>query len=71
MNIKSVIDILESELRKHSEHLEITICGGAAIQLLGYNNRPTKDIDVIVPTIPEHLQPLIKSIANTHQLAED
>jgi len=71
MNIQSILNILEAELKGHSETLEITICGGAAIQLLGYSNRPTKDIDVIVPTIPEHLQPLIKSIANTHQLAED
>ena len=71
MNSESILNIFEAELQGHSEHLEITICGGAAIQLLGYSNRPTKDIDVIVPTIPEHLQPLIKSIANTHQLAED
>jgi len=71
MNIPWILNTLEAELKGLSETLEITICGGAAIQLLGYSNRPTKDIDVIVPTIPEHLQPLIKSIANTHQLAED
>ncbi len=71
MNTKAILNILEAELKVHSETLEITICGGAAIQLLGYSNRPTKDIDVIVPTIPDRLQPLIKSIAYTHQLADD
>ena len=71
MNSESILKIFESELQGHSEHLEITICGGAAIQLLGYSNRPTKDIDVIVPTIPAHLHPLIQSIAQKHNLAED
>ncbi len=55
MNSESILKIFESELQVHSEHLEITICGGAAIQLLGYSNRPTKDIDVIVPTIPAQI----------------
>jgi hypothetical protein len=71
MNILSILDILEAKLSHHAKELDLTICGGAAIHLLGYSNRPTKDIDVIVPIIPESLDTLIQEVATEHHLAND
>jgi hypothetical protein len=71
MNIRKVIESLESKLTTRGESLELMICGGAAIHLLGYSNRPTKDIDVILPKISEGFTPLIQEIAKEQNLAEN
>lgn len=71
MNIRAILDILEAKLIEQSDILDITICGGAAIHLLGYSNRPTQDIDVICPKLPPTLTPLIQQMAQEYQLAED
>ena len=71
MNIQNTIQLLEQKLARINQSLEITICGGAAIHLLGYSNRPTKDIDVLIPTLPDFLTPLIQEISKEYQLPRD
>lgn len=71
MNIKETIEAFEQKLAQINQSLEIIICGGAAIHLLGYSNRPTKDIDVLLPKLPDFLTPLIEDIAQENQLPKD
>ena len=71
MKVYDIIQVLEVKLAELDLYLEITICGGAAIQMLGYSNRPTKDIDVILPKLPDMVTPLIREIAQEHHLAKD
>lgn len=71
MNIKETINVFEQKLTSINQSLEIIICGGAAIHLLGYSNRPTKDIDVLLPKLPDFLSPLIQEIAQEHRLPKD
>ena len=71
MNIKDIINAFEQKLAGIKQSLEMIICGGAAIHLLGYSNRPTKDIDVLLPKLPTSLDPIIQEIALEHQLPKD
>ena len=70
MHILQTLDSLDSKLDAHEIPLDLTICGGAAIHLLGYSNRPTKDIDVICPPLPKFLAPILQDIAEAHQLTD-
>lgn len=52
--------------------LEISICGGAALNLLGYIERVTKDIDIVSPNeLPTKFKDAIKITADYFDLKPD
>ncbi len=52
--------------------LEVSICGGAAINLLGFIQRVTKDIDIVSPEIlPETFREAVKITADYFGLKSD
>lgn len=54
------------------EALEIFICGGAALNLLGYIKRVTKDVDIVAPEIlPEKFKEAVKITADNFGLKPD
>ena len=54
------------------EPLEVSICGGAALNLLGYIKRTTRDIDIVAPEIlPAEFEEAVKITANYFGLKPD
>ena len=53
MKPRETIELFDLWLAEHSLRLEAVIIGGSALGLLGITTRQTRDVDVLVPTIPE------------------
>ncbi len=52
--------------------LEVAICGGTALNLSGLLERPTQDVDVLVPEEwPEPLKEAVSATAKRHRLNPD
>jgi len=62
MNIKQALNALSKELGDKSIALDLYICGGAALNLLGVTSRQTADIDVLLPTLDENVKVAAKSV---------
>lgn len=53
MKPRETIELFDLWLAERSLRLDAVIVGGAALGLLGITTRQTRDVDVLVPTIPE------------------
>ena len=54
------------------EYLEVSICGGAALNLLGFISRGTKDIDIVSPELlPDAFDEAVKVTADYFGLKPD
>lgn len=76
MNDKDITSYLEHLAKVYGElggePLEVSICGGAALSLLGYIKRTTKDIDIVAPEIlPEKFEEAVKITADYFGLKPD
>jgi len=69
MDNKDITSYLEHLAKVYNalkgEPLDVSICGGAALSLLGYIKRTTKDIDIVAPEIlPEKFNDAVKITAD-------
>lgn len=76
MNDKEITSYLEHLSKVYSalkgSPLEISICGGAALNLLGYIKRVTKDIDIVSPEVlPDKFKEAVKITADYFGLKSD
>ncbi|MGK5082429.1 DUF6036 family nucleotidyltransferase [Bdellovibrionota bacterium FG-1] len=63
IEVKKAIKELDRALEQEECSIEIYICGGAALTLLGLGNRKTGDIDMIAKVIDPALDRAIKRVA--------
>ena len=49
------IEAFDLFLRDRGLRFDAVVIGGAALSLLGVVSRPTKDIDILVPEIPQEI----------------
>lgn len=76
MNDKEIASYLKHLARVYDslkgKSLEISICGGAALNLLGYIKRVTKDIDIVSPEVlPDKFKEAVKITADYFGLKSD
>ncbi len=76
MNDKDITSYLKHLAKIYDElkgePLEVSICGGAALNLLGYIKRVTKDIDIVAPEVlPEKFKEAVKMTADYFGLKSD
>lgn len=62
IDVEKALQILDLKLSQAGENLNITICGGASLVLLGLNDRKTADIDVLLPRISEKVKEITLNI---------
>lgn len=77
--IESVLNALSEQLEAEGAgRIEIVVCGGSALNILGYVRRPTEDVDVVavierdssgapVPVRPDPLNPRLMTAAEKVQ----
>ena len=76
MNDREITSYLKHLAKVYDElkgdPLEVSICGGAALSLLGYVKRVTKDIDIVSPEVlPDKFKEAIKITADYFGLKPD
>jgi hypothetical protein len=49
------IEAFDRFLRDQGLRFDAVVIGGAALSLLGVVSRPTKDVDILVPKIPQKI----------------
>jgi len=74
----SLSEVLEAE---GSTHIGLIVCGGAALQIMGFVKRTTQDIDIVAfvhngediypEPIPEQMQHAILRVAQDYELPDD
>jgi hypothetical protein len=57
------IDAFDQFLRDRGLRFDAVVIGGAALSLLGVVSRPTKDIDILVPEIPQEIHVAARAFA--------
>lgn len=62
--LKKALNSLNKELSKKGQERSYVICGGASLLLQDLSNRPTRDVDVIEPSVDEVLSECAESVAN-------
>jgi hypothetical protein len=63
IDIHKALTLLDQELKKAKIKTELTICGGAALILMGTTLRGTTDVDVLAKKIPEAVLAAAKVVA--------
>lgn len=71
MDLKKVLELLDVNLCKRGISRNITICGGAALNLQGITSRSTQDIDVLAPRIDTALKEISIDIASDFNLNQN
>lgn len=69
-DIELIFKELDNELMKIEKSYNLYVCGGAAMQLLGYENRQTQDVDVLSTAIDEDLFRASKNVSKKYNLSE-
>lgn len=67
MKPRETIEIFDLWLTERSLRLEAVIIGGSALGLLGITTRQTRDVDVLVPAIPEGVAVAAREFAATRR----
>jgi len=57
------IEAFDLFLRDRGLRFDAVVIGGAALSLLGVLSRPTKDIDILVPEIPQEIHIAARAFA--------
>jgi hypothetical protein len=60
---KQVVSAFDSFLAERGLRLEAVVIGGAALNLLGVVSRPTRDCDILHPTLPEMILEAARAFA--------
>ena len=63
IDLQRALSLLDSELSKKKVNCQITICGGAALILMGVVSRETIDIDIVSKEIPIEILEAAKIVA--------
>ncbi len=63
IDIHNALSLLDAELLRKKIKTELTICGGAALVLMGTISRATADVDVVAKVIPEAVLAAAKVVA--------
>jgi len=71
VDIQKALKLLDEELTKKNFKTELTICGGAALILMGIISRDTVDVDVVATQIPEAVLAAAKVVAKKLKYPED
>lgn len=66
MITKEILHHFDLFLKKRDLQLQAIIVGGTALNLLGYINRQTRDIDIIAPELSNDIQKASKDFAKEH-----
>jgi len=70
IEVKKAIKELDRALGKEDCSMEIYVCGGAALALLGLSNRKTGDVDMIAKFVEPALDRAIKHVAKKYGYPE-
>ncbi len=71
VDIKKALSLLDKELVMKKFNVELIICGGAALILMGIVSRETVDVDVITKLIPDAVLEAAKVVAKKLKYPED
>lgn len=71
VDIPKALSLLDQELAKMNLKAELTICGGAALIMMGVVSRETVDVDVIADQIPDAVLTAAKLVAKKLKCRED
>ncbi|HLE01566.1 MAG TPA: DUF6036 family nucleotidyltransferase [Bdellovibrionota bacterium] len=71
VDIPKALSLLDQELAKKKVQAELTICGGAALILMGVVSRGTSDVDVVAKKIPDAVLAAAKVVAKKLKCRED
>ncbi len=66
--LKQLDEIL---VQQNSTSIDLKVCGGGALCILGISFRQTRDLDVIVPDLPEEVKVAAKTVAKVLNLRAD
>ena len=68
--VNEIITDFDTYLEEQSLNFEAIVIGGAALALLGIITRTTRDVDLLISSIPPIIQRHAKEFAKIHGLAE-
>ena len=71
IDIPKALSLLDKELSKKNFKADLTICGGAALILMGIVSRETVDVDVVAKEIPIWVLTAAKVVAKKLKCRED
>ena len=70
--LKDALSLLDQKLEMSPiAPIELKICGGGALMIMGISDRETRDVDVILPKLPESLITFAREIAIELNLTEE
>ena len=64
LDIMDALTLLNAKLKLARKSYILYICGGAALNLLGYDSRMTDDVDVLMDYVEEDLSDIVEEVAS-------
>ncbi len=71
IDVMEAINELDKILSQKKKSYTLYTCGGAALVFLGYDDRRTTDIDIIVAKMDKHLVEAAKEVADKLNINQD